>query len=225
MYHAELGQFTTRDPLPQEGEPDVLYDNNWFGRWLDMMKNLYGYTYSKPLNYVDPYGNDVWVEGSSGAEPAGHLSLAVGKPNARYESYSFGAIFSFSLRNGVEGVIYEDLSLGGQIDPNRYIKTPADVDAIIQKILQKRLNGPPREYRIGNRNCRTWTGEMFEAIKTVLEQKGYKLSPPPPITAVPVFPGTPKSIISSSDTSRPTSVPTTTSTVDPITSSTQTTAP
>ncbi|MCE9604941.1 MAG: hypothetical protein K8U03_08575 [Planctomycetia bacterium] len=56
MYHAELGQFTTRDPLPQEGEPDVLYDNNWFGRWLDMMKNLYGYVGSNPVSYVDPSG-------------------------------------------------------------------------------------------------------------------------------------------------------------------------
>jgi len=56
MYHAELGQFITRDPLPQQGEPDVLYDNNWFGEWLDMMRNLYGYTNNSPVNRVDPLG-------------------------------------------------------------------------------------------------------------------------------------------------------------------------
>lgn len=56
MYHAELGRFMTRDPLPQEGDPDLLYDNNGFGAWLDLMKNLYGYADSNPLNLVDPIG-------------------------------------------------------------------------------------------------------------------------------------------------------------------------
>jgi len=56
MYQPQLGSFLTRDPLPQAGQPDLFYDNNWFGRWLDMMKNLYGYASNNPIRYVDPLG-------------------------------------------------------------------------------------------------------------------------------------------------------------------------
>ena len=70
MLSPALGRFLSRDPLPLNGDPDVLYDNNWFGDWLTMMRNLYGYTSNNPVNYLDPSGFDrsviwfghMWIE-------------------------------------------------------------------------------------------------------------------------------------------------------------------
>lgn len=56
MYHAALGQFLTRDPWPQAAEPVALPDNSWFGAWLGVMANRYGYGSANPLNRVDPHG-------------------------------------------------------------------------------------------------------------------------------------------------------------------------
>jgi hypothetical protein len=56
MYTPQLGAFLTRDPLPEMGEPDLLYDNNSFGRQLDVMRNRYGYVSENPLRNVDPFG-------------------------------------------------------------------------------------------------------------------------------------------------------------------------
>lgn len=46
----------SRDLGPTGGVTDVLYDNNWFGRWLDLMRNQYGYVSGHPTNEVDPLG-------------------------------------------------------------------------------------------------------------------------------------------------------------------------
>jgi len=56
MYSPALARFQSRDPLPLRGQPDVLYDNNGFGDWLSMMRNLYGYAGNNPLNRNDPSG-------------------------------------------------------------------------------------------------------------------------------------------------------------------------
>ena len=57
MYSPPLGRFLSRDPLPLNGEPDVLTDGDWFGDRLTMMKNLYAYVDNKPLGHTDPSGN------------------------------------------------------------------------------------------------------------------------------------------------------------------------
>jgi RHS repeat-associated protein len=55
MYSPQLGRFLSRDPLVA-GQPDIFYDNNWFGDRLTAMRNLYGYADNNPVNYVDPSG-------------------------------------------------------------------------------------------------------------------------------------------------------------------------
>jgi RHS repeat-associated protein len=54
MYAPQLGRFASQDPLA--ADPTLLYDNNWFGDRLTLMRNLYGYTTNNPVNWVDPSG-------------------------------------------------------------------------------------------------------------------------------------------------------------------------
>lgn len=85
MYHPQLGTFLTRDPLAEEGQPDLLSDNNWFGRWLDMMKNLYGYANDNPVNATDPLG--LFVTPPPPLLPlvvAGGVGVGVGTVTATY---------------------------------------------------------------------------------------------------------------------------------------------
>lgn len=56
MYSPVLGMFLSRDPLAQNDEPDILYDNNWFGDRLTLMRNLYAYASGNPTNRIDPTG-------------------------------------------------------------------------------------------------------------------------------------------------------------------------
>ena len=56
MYSPPLGRFLSRDPLPLNGQPDILTDGDWFGDRLTMMRNLYAYVDNKPLGFVDPSG-------------------------------------------------------------------------------------------------------------------------------------------------------------------------
>lgn len=55
MYSPTLGRFLSRDPLPQETEPVILYDSEK-SEWQRTMINMYRYASSNPVNRVDPSG-------------------------------------------------------------------------------------------------------------------------------------------------------------------------
>jgi len=93
--------------------------------------DFYVYAKTAGVNFKDPSGNDVWFEGPSGNEPQGHLSINVGDPNGNYDSYSFGI-----NGNGLEGEVYKDTSLGGEILPDYYRRTTPAEDALIKAMLE-----------------------------------------------------------------------------------------
>lgn len=56
MYLPTLGRFQSRDPLPLEGEPDLLYGNEWINRNVIAKMNLYIYVDNNSVNQIDPSG-------------------------------------------------------------------------------------------------------------------------------------------------------------------------
>jgi RHS repeat-associated protein len=115
-----------------------FYVPSW-ERWLNQDPigeaggiNLYGYCYNDPLNWIDPYGLDVWIEGPNQNEPILHQSINVGDPNGSYDSYSFGV-----NGHGLQGEVYQDTEHGGQIE--KYKKTTPEQDKALKDKLDKEL--------------------------------------------------------------------------------------
>lgn len=171
-YDPQIGRFISEDPIGFDAGP-----------------NFYRYVLNNPVRFTDPLGNDVWLEGPSGNEPTGHLSINVGDPNGNYDSYSFGV-------NGdpwLGGAVYNDTSHGGEILPDYYLHTTGDEDARVKALLDAQL-GNKAPYRPW-RTCRNFSQNQFNRIKAM--GIGTPSAPPPRTPA----PG-----------SKPWTVPSTTST-------------
>jgi RHS repeat-associated protein len=140
-YDSHLGRWLNRDPIGEAGGI-----------------NLYRYVYNSPLNFIDPLGLDVWIEGPSGSEPTGHQSINVGDPNGNYSSYSFGTDWGLSLAFGLEGEVYEDEEKGGPIE--QYKKTTPKQDNILKQQLDNML-GNKGAYGLGD-TCRSWSQNQFK---------------------------------------------------------------
>lgn len=179
--------------------------------------DLTRYAGNKPTNARDPSGLDVWIEGSSGSEPAGHQSIGVGDPNGDYWSFSFGAE-CITWRHGLTGGVY--IERGGPIDPKHYYKTSAKVDEAIKNALKKELGkkgeGP---YRLLNLNCRTWSQARFEEIVRRLRERDIGAYSTPPARTRKFKSESSSSSISSRSTSRSTTSPSSSSSSDSTTGS------
>jgi hypothetical protein len=153
-YDSSTGRFLLEDPIG-----------------FDAGTNFYVYARSNGVKFNDPFGEDVWLEGPSGSEPQGHLSINVGDPNGNYDSYSFGV-------NGdpwFGGEVYRDVSHGGDILPGYYRRTTPDEDALIRSMLERQL-GNKAPYRPWN-TCRNFSQKQFKQIED--KNIGVPASPPP----------------------------------------------
>jgi RHS repeat-associated protein len=163
LYDADTGltRFGARDYDPVTGRWTAKDPILFGGGQAD----LYVYVGDAPVNRRDPSGLDVWIEGPSGREPAGHLSLAVGDPNGSYRSFSYGMASpaSFAWPAGVLGSVYEDTTPGGTVQ--NYLKTSAAEDREIIGNLAAIVDGPNPFtsnggcYTFGN-TCRDFTREV-----------------------------------------------------------------
>ena len=193
FYDGGLQRWINRDPIGEMGG-----------------ENLFTFVEQSPISVVDSMGLDVWVEGPSGDEPAGHQSICVGDPNAEYSGYSFGAT-GVGLKNGLQGTIYEDVEKGGKIVDCKYYSTTPEVDAIIRNKLDDLVDKEANNrypYRAINANCRNWSQKQFDLIAEQLEKhsKGKKCKPPSrSIKPDKASPGVSSTRPTSRSTSNPTS--------------------
>jgi RHS repeat-associated protein len=144
-YNPTTGRFLSEDPIGFAGSGP----------------NLYGYAGGNPVSKRDPSGLDVWLEGPSGDEPVGHLSINVGNPNGSYDSYSFGVNGDPSLG----GEVYQDMEHGGDILPDSYLYTNASEDALVKGYLDFQL-GRKSPWRPWN-SCRTFSKREFQFFKNL----------------------------------------------------------
>jgi RHS repeat-associated protein len=141
-YDPENGRWISKDPIGFDGSD----------------ANVYEYAFSDPINITDPTGLDVWLEGPSHSEPTGHLSINVGDPNGDYASFSFGM-----NGHGLQGEVYRDTSLMGNILDEYYLKTTAEEDLRVFNMLIA-LQGDKAGYRPW-RTCRNFSIENFDRIR------------------------------------------------------------
>ena len=161
--------FTAREFDPETGLHfyRARYNDVYTGRFLEEDPigfasgiNFYIYAFNNPVLFKDVFGLDIWVEGPTGNEPSGHISINVGDPVRGYSSYSFGI-----NGNGLlGGEVYRDTSLGGDYYPGYYLQTSAAEDALAKAYLDS-LVGNQGTYYPWN-TCRTFTFKEFDKFRT-----------------------------------------------------------
>lgn len=136
-YEARSGRFVSEDPWLTDA-------SDW---------NFYAYVKNTPMLHRDPFGLDIWIEGTSVSEGVPlHQSICVGQVG-RAKCYSFGA----KLPCFWCGEVYEDRQPGGRME--RYKKTTPKEDEEFKQRLDKEIG---REATYGPEICRTFSQDWFD---------------------------------------------------------------
>ncbi|HLP42180.1 MAG TPA: RHS repeat-associated core domain-containing protein, partial [Fibrobacteria bacterium] len=143
-YDPEIGRWTTKDPIGFSGGI-----------------NHYAYVENNPVNFIDPKGLDIWIEGPSGEgplkEPNFHQSINVGDPNGNYDSYSYGV--------GDDGFpwaeVYKDWVKGGRIEA--FKKTTPEEDRAFKAVMDQELKSGHRGIYGWDNYCRSYSQGAYDA--------------------------------------------------------------
>jgi RHS repeat-associated protein len=138
-YDPYTGRWTARDPILFAGGDS----------------NLYRYAAGDPINFVDPTGLDIWIEGPSGGEPLFHQSINIGNPFGDYASYSF------AINGG--GSVYPDTDRGGAIE--RYLRTTPAQDLEALRDLISAMDADNKGWYGPHNTCRNYSQDKFEQFK------------------------------------------------------------
>ena len=154
MYSAVLGRFLQPDPIGYAGG-----------------LNLHAYCGNNPVNWIDPWGLDVWIakHGFGGW----HGNINVGQPDGDYVSYSYAQAEYFRSASfmkqfkrwinpiGREGVWYRDSRKGGSIKD--CFKTTPEEDKEIIGLLDATV-GSRAGYSLSSQ-CHSVTSLMYETLR------------------------------------------------------------
>jgi len=162
-YKLAIGRFLQPDPIGYEAG-----------------LNLYRYCGNNPINFVDPWGLDIWVE----EHKLFHKNINVGNPKGSYDSWSYrvkGNSIWQALNNMVNpfaedyhtGIVYEDIQPQGEI--TRYLKTTQEQDRLAKEQLHT-LVGEGVGYDLWGNNCRGFSDTIFDLFSGLFSNKKNKVS-------------------------------------------------
>ena len=157
-YDPSIGRYISPDPIGQAGGVHV-----------------YSYVANSPVNWIDPFGLDIWTEGPSHNEPTGHVSINFGDPLGEYTSYSFGiAIYCPG------GCVYPDTEQGGEIQ-SYFEASPEDTLSAEVALLRSAEADNDAWYGV-EETCRSYSNEKY---KEFAEKYQNSSSDPPDRPAAP----------------------------------------
>jgi RHS repeat-associated protein len=157
-YDAEVGRWTTKDPIGFSGGDS----------------NLYGYVLGDPVGLVDPFGKDVYIKNTT-AVGGWHRRIVVDTPSGPYgQSFglanpdngtdgSFAAYSDNPTPNGDgKGIVYSDNSDPAIKEVSRFATTPLE-DALIEIYLKTQI-GDRGQYNAITNNCRSYAKKNQKAM-------------------------------------------------------------